>query len=171
MGSSVTPIVKKVIHFLTHKECPDFDGPKSKIARNCPKIIFAFDRKIPNSKTKLKNEPLKSKNTFLTVKKVIHFLTHKERPDFDGPKSKIAQNCPKIIFGFYGKIPNSKLKLKNDPLKSKKCFLPVKKVIHFLTHKELPDFDGPKSKIARNCPKIILPTRSFRIEIFILRNY
>ena len=56
--------LKKVIHFLTHKERPDFDGPKSKIAQNCPKIIFAFDRNFQNSKTKLKNDPLKSKNTF-----------------------------------------------------------------------------------------------------------
>ena len=33
-------------------------------------------------------------------KKLIHLLTHKERPDFDGSKSKIAQNCPNIIFAF-----------------------------------------------------------------------
>ena len=56
--------LKKLIHFLTQKERPDFDGPKSKIAQNCPKIIFAFDRKFQNSKTKHKNYPLKSKNTF-----------------------------------------------------------------------------------------------------------
>ena len=48
---------KKLIHFLTHEERPDFDGPK--IARNCPKIIFAFDRNFQNSKIKLKNDPLK----------------------------------------------------------------------------------------------------------------
>ena len=36
-------ILKKLIHFLTHKGHPDFDGSKSKIVRNCPKIIFAFD--------------------------------------------------------------------------------------------------------------------------------
>ena len=47
---SVTPVLKKLIHFLTHKERPDFDGPKSKIAQNCPNFNFAFDRKIPNSK-------------------------------------------------------------------------------------------------------------------------
>ena len=41
---------KKLIYFLTYKEGPDFDGSKSKIARNCPKIIFAFDRKFLNSK-------------------------------------------------------------------------------------------------------------------------
>ena len=43
---------------LTHKEHPDFNGSKSKIAKNCPKVIFAFDRKFQNSKTKLKNDPL-----------------------------------------------------------------------------------------------------------------
>ena len=46
--------LKKLIHFLTQKEHPDFDGPKSKIAQNCPKIIFAFDQKYQNLKNQTK---------------------------------------------------------------------------------------------------------------------
>merc|ERR1712030_240221 len=98
-----------VIHFFTHKESPDFDGPKSKIAQNCPKINFAFDQKIQNSKTKVKNDPLKSKKHFLTVKKVIHFLTNKERPDYFkiwtllvGQKVDYFLYCQKVFFDFKG---------------------------------------------------------------------
>ena len=103
-SSSVTPVVKKVIHFLTHKEHPDFDGPKSKIARN-------FDWKIPNSKMKLKNDPFKYKNTFWPTRSVrieIFILRN------------YLQNCPRIIYAFDHNFQNSKIKLKNYPLKSKK---------------------------------------------------
>ena len=109
--------VKKVIHFLTHKERPDFDGPKSKIAWNCPKIIFAFDQKIPNSKTKLQNDPLKSKNTFWPTRSVrieIFILRN------------YLRNCPRIIFAFDHDFQNSKIKLKNYPLKSKKPKISLK---------------------------------------------
>ena len=95
---------------MTHKERPDFDGPKSKIARNCPKINFAFDQKIPNSKTKVKNDPLKSKITFWPTRSVrieIFILRN------------YLRNCPRIIFAFDHDFQNSKIKLKNDPLKSK----------------------------------------------------
>ena len=73
-------------------------GPKAKL----PEIVWwsFFDRNFQNLKIQLKK----------------HFFTHKECPDFDGPKSNIAQKCPKIIFSFDQKIPNSKMKLKNDPL-------------------------------------------------------
>merc|ERR1712030_115802 len=97
-------------HFLTHMECPHFDGHKSKIARNCPKINFAFDQKIPNSKTKVKNDPLKSKITFSPTRSVwieIFILRN------------YLRNCPRIIFAFDHDFQNSKIKLKNYPLKSK----------------------------------------------------
>merc|ERR1712082_364838 len=102
--------VKKVIHFLTNKERPDFKKKWTLLARNCPKIIFAFDRKIPNSKTKLKNDPLNSKNTFSPTRSVrieIFILRN------------YLQNCPRIIYAFDHDFQNSKIKLKNDPLKSK----------------------------------------------------
>ena len=102
--------VKKVIHFLTNKERPDFQKNWTLLARNCPKIIFAFDRKIPNSKTKLKNYPLNSKNTFSPTRSVrieIFILRN------------YLQNCPRIIYAFDHDFQNSKIKLKNDPLKSK----------------------------------------------------
>ena len=102
--------VKKVIHFLTNKERPDFQKNWTLLARNCPKIIFAFDRKIPNSKTKLKNDPLNSKNTFSPTRSIrieIFILRN------------YLQNCPRIIFAFDHDFQNSKIKLKNDPLKSK----------------------------------------------------
>merc|ERR1712030_273606 len=73
-------------------------------AQNCLKINFAFDQKILNSKTKLKNYPLKSKNTFSPTRSVrieIFILRN------------YLRNCPRIIFAFDHDFQNSKLK--NDP--------------------------------------------------------
>ena len=66
--------------------------------------------KILNSKTKLKNYPLNSKNTFSPTRSVrieIFILRN------------YLQNCPRIIYAFDHDFQNSKIKLKNDPLKSK----------------------------------------------------
>merc|ERR1712002_706666 len=134
-----------LIHFLTHKERPDFDGPKSKLARNCPKIIFAFDQKIPNSKTKLKNDPLNSINTFSPTKTVrieIFILRN------------YLQNCPRIIYAFDHDFQNSKIKLKNDPLKSKnrkklqitKCQKTDPPQICLLIPKQLSEFSKLKNQ-------------------------
>merc|ERR1712030_22618 len=79
-------------------------------AQNCLKINFAFDQKILNSKTKLKNDPLKSKNTSSPTRSVrieIFILRN------------YLRNCPRIIFAFDHDFQNSKIKLENDPLKSK----------------------------------------------------
>merc|ERR1712082_482754 len=107
-GSFLT--VKKVIHFLTNKERPDFKKKWTLQARNCLKINFAFDQKILNSKTKLKNDPLKSKITFPPTRSVrieIFILRN------------YLQNCQRTIYAFDHDFQNSKIKLKNDPLKSK----------------------------------------------------
>merc|ERR1712030_224895 len=100
----------EVIYFLTNKERPDFQKNWRLLAQNCPKINFAFYQKIPNSKTKLKNDPLNSKNTFSPTRNVrieIFILRN------------YLQNCPRIIYAFDHDFQNSKIKLKNDPLKSK----------------------------------------------------
>ena len=95
---------------MTNKERPDFKKKWTLQAWNCPKINFAFDQKILNSKTKLKNDPLKSKITFWPTRSVrieIFILRN------------YLRNCPRIIFAFDHDFQNSKIKLKNDPLKSK----------------------------------------------------
>ena len=50
-------------------------------------------------------------------KKLIHFLTHKENPDFDGLKAKL----PEIVQRPFSKLKNQTKKL---PLKVKKHFDP-----------------------------------------------
>ena len=99
---------------MTNKEHPDFDGPKSKMAWNCPKIIFAFDRKFQNSKTKLRNDPTfwSTRSVWISILILRNFL----------------QNCPRIIFAFGQNFQNSKTKLKNDLLKSKNTFWPKRSV-------------------------------------------
>ena len=79
---------------------------------NCPKLFkehFCFWPKNSKLKNKTQKWPLKVKKHFLTVKKVIHFLTNKERPDFQTNWTFLAQNCPKINFAFDQKILNSKM--------------------------------------------------------------
>ena len=100
-------------------------GPKAKLSE-IVQILILLLTETKNSK--LKNEsqkwPLKVKKHFLTVKKVIHFLTNKERPDFKKKWTLQAWNCPKINFAFDQKILNSKTKLKNDPLKNRFLTVP-----------------------------------------------
>ena len=97
-------------------------GPKAKLPEIVRRLILLLTEKF-QTKNKSKKLPLKvKKKRFFNSSVLIHFLTHKERPDFDGPKSKIARNCPKINFAFDQKIQNSKTKVKNDPLKSKNTF-------------------------------------------------
>ena len=99
-------------------------GQKEKLPKIIQILILLLTEKFKTQKRSQK-WPLKvKKNTFFNSSVLIHFWTHKERPDFDGPKSKIARNCLKINFAFDQKIPNSKTKLKNDPLNSKKLFHP-----------------------------------------------
>merc|ERR1712082_155247 len=72
------------------------------VARNCPKIIFAFDRKFQNSKIKLKNDPLKSKN----LKKASNHKMSENRP------SPNMATDSKTTFGIFKTQKSNSKKLK-----------------------------------------------------------
>merc|ERR1712082_126996 len=137
--------VKKVIHFLTNKERPDFQKNWTLLARNCPKIIFAFDRKIPNSKTKLKNDPLNSKNTFSPTRSVwieIFILRN------------YLQNCPRIIYAFDHDFQNSKIEKQLQITKCQKTDPPQ---ICPLIPKQLSEFSKLKNQNVRKLTPLNLP--------------
>ena len=81
-------------------------GPKAKLPEIVQILILLLTEKFQTQKRSQKLPLQVNKNAFFNSSVLIHFLTDKERPDFDGPKSKIARNCPKINFAFDRKIPN-----------------------------------------------------------------
>merc|ERR1712030_72641 len=110
-------------------------------AQNCLKINFAFDQKILNSKTKLKNDPLKSKNTFSPTRSIrieIFILRN------------YLRNCPRIIFAFDHDFQNSKIKKQLQITKCQKTDPPPNMP---LITKQLSEFSKLKKKTQKSPPK------------------
>merc|ERR1711984_7248 len=78
-------IVQRSFLFSTQK----FQTQKQ--TKNCPRIIFAFEHDFQNSKIKLKNDPLKSKNP----KKASNHKMSENRPSPNMPTDS------KTTFGIF----------------------------------------------------------------------
>ena len=76
------------------------------------------------------------------------------------------RNCPRIIFAFDHLFQNSKIKLKNDPFKSKitKCQKTDPSQIFPLIPKQLSEFSKLKNQIKKLPLKIKKPKKSFKSQ-------